>query len=316
MGRDSAKSAPSTAAVPLRRKLAVSLELLRDYGARTRDPVDFGPLFADLDAYHDLLRTHTGRALTDARVLEIGYGARPYRLIALISMGVDAFGVDAESPILRGTLAEYRTAFRTNGLERVAKSLVRHTLFDAHERKAFREQLARRGREVRIEPERFHVADAATLEVPEGSLDLIFSEDVFEHVGEDSLTALVPLMARWLKPDGLALIRPNIFTGITGGHLVEWNRRSLATGRSRRRSQPWDHLRARRKQPNTFLNHLWRRDYRELFGRHFEILDEHVALPDLGREHLTGAAAAELAGVPEDELFSNQVRFVLRPLPR
>jgi hypothetical protein len=316
MTQQRTKVAPSTAPVPLRRKVAVSFELLRDYAARTREPVDFGPLFADLDAYDELLRAHAGRALADARVLEIGYGARPYRLVALISMGVDAFGVDAESPILRGSLAEYRTAFRTNGLERVAKSLVRHTLFDARERKAFREELARRGRDVRIEAGRFEIADAANLVVPEGSLDLIFSEDVFEHVGQDSLTTLVPLMARWLKPDGLALIRPNIFTGITGGHLVEWYRRSLATGRSRRRSEPWDHLRGQRIQPNTFLNRLWRRDYRELFGTHFEILDEQVALPDLGREYLTGAAARELEAVPEEELFSNQVRFVLRPLPR
>jgi hypothetical protein len=316
MTQQATKSAPSTAPVPLRRKLAVSVELLLDYAARAREPVDFGPLFADLDAYDELLRAHAGRGLADARVLEIGYGARPYRLVALISMGVDAFGADAESPILRGTLAEYRTAFRTNGIERVAKSLVRHTLFDARERKAFRNQLASRGRDVRIEPERFQVADAATLEIPDGSQDLIFSEDVFEHVNQESLATLVPLMARWLKPDGLALIRPNIFTGITGGHLLEWNRRSLAVGRRRRRTEPWDHLRAQRVQPNTFLNRLWRREYRELFGRHFEIVDEQVALPDLGREYLTGAAAAELADVPDEELFSNQVRFVLRPLPR
>jgi hypothetical protein len=35
-------------------------------------------------------------------------------------------------------------------------------------------------------------------------------------------------MARWLKSDGVALIRHNIFMGITRGHLREWSRGSLS----------------------------------------------------------------------------------------
>jgi hypothetical protein len=38
-----------------------------------------------------------------------------------------------------------------------------------------------------------------------------------------------------------------------------------------------------------------------------------VSLPDLGRDELTPAVAEELRAIPEEELFSNQVRFVLRP---
>jgi hypothetical protein len=309
------KPAPSTADVPMRRKLAVGLELLADHAGRAREGVEFEPLLSDLAAYDQLLRRHGGPPLREARVLEIGYGARPYRLIALQSMGVDARGVDAESPILAGTVAEYLRAFRANGVERVAKSMVRHSLFDRRERRAFEHALARRGHELQIDLSRFEVCDAADLELPDRDLDLIFSEDVFEHVSRQSLERLLPRMRTWLRPGGIALIRPNVFTGITGGHLVEWNRRSFATGRARRLSEPWDHLRRRRFAPNTYLNELRRRDYRELFSRFFEILDEIVAEPDLGRELLTRDVRGDLADVPDEELFSNQVRFVLRRKP-
>jgi hypothetical protein len=35
--------------------------------------------------------------------------------------------------------------------------------------------------------------------------------------------------------------------------------------------------------------------------------------PGLGREYLDGSAKAELSGFSDEELFSNQVLFVLRP---
>jgi hypothetical protein len=55
-----------------------------------------------------------------------------------LSLGADAWGVDAEVPILRGSMREYLAVLRSNGLERVVKSLVRRTLFDRAERVAFR----------------------------------------------------------------------------------------------------------------------------------------------------------------------------------
>jgi len=152
------------------------------------------------------------------------------------------------------------------------------------------------------------------LEFPDDHFDLIFSEDVFEHVTRTSLEALVPKMARWLKPDGLALIRPNIFTGILGGHLAEWGYPSVLDPTQRRKSTPWEHLRARRFPPNTFLNEFRRSEYRELFSRAFAIVREEVLLPDLGREYLTDDVARELDAYPEEELFSNKVLFVLRPI--
>ncbi|HEV3228197.1 MAG TPA: class I SAM-dependent methyltransferase [Solirubrobacteraceae bacterium] len=305
------KLAPSTADLPLREKVAGSIALFRDHWQAAREPSGFDWVFEDIDQYDRLLRTHGARPLPEARVFEIGYGARPYRFIAMSSMGIDVEGVDAEMPVLTGRPREFNAIFARNGLERVLKSLARHLLFDGHERRQFEEALRVRGLRPTLDPSRLLVADAASLDGI-GPYDLIVSEDVFEHISEDSLGALVPALARWLAPTGLALIRPNIYTGITGGHLVEWNRRSFSR-RSRRRSEPWGHLRGRGYQANTYLNRLTRDDYRKLFEAHFEILDEQVALPDLGRELLTESVRQELRSWDEEELFSNQVRFVLRP---
>ena len=49
-----------------------------------------------------------------------------------------------------------------------------------------------------------------------------------------------------------------------------------------------------------------------MLGAHFELLEERVKYPDLGREYYTPEVAAELGDFSEEELFSNCVLFVLR----
>ena len=79
-----------------------------------------------------------------------------------------------------------------------------------------------------------------------------------------------------------------------------------------RKSEPWEHLRKKRYQADTYLNQLSRAQFRELFGKRFDILEERVQFPDLGREYLSPAVRDELSAYDEEELFSNQVMFVLR----
>ncbi len=80
-----------------------------------------------------------------------------------------------------------------------------------------------------------------------------------------------------------------------------------------RRSEPWEHLRRKRFRANVYLNELMRADYRRLFSQHFEIVEERVTKPDLGREYLSPEVAEELKRYSDEELFSNGVLFVLRP---
>jgi len=118
-------------------------------------------------------------------------------------------------------------------------------------------------------------------------------------------------MARTLSPQGLAIVTPDIFTGITGGHLAEWFHH-LVEKDIPRASEPWEHLRKQRFPGNTYLNELSRADYRSLFASHFDILEEQVMNPDMGRRWLTPEIKAELSPWSEEELLSNNVRFVLR----
>jgi SAM-dependent methyltransferase len=307
------KFSPSTADVSILRKGAENVKLLRTHVRGRYAPVQFSSMFDQLEEYDTRLHEQTGRRLRQAQVFEIGYGARPWRLIALVSMGIDASGVDVEVPLLSGGWREVLEAFRRNGSQRALKSLVRHMLVDKRERSVLAQELQQRGCDLRIEASRFLVSDATSLDLPDDQFDLIFSEDVFEHIATPSLEALVPRMAKWLKPDGLALISPNVFTGILGGHLSEWSYPSVLDPTVKRKSAPWEHLRARRFPPNTFLNELGRSQYRELLAQEFAIVEEVVLLPDLGREYLTGDVARDLSGYPEEELFSNKVLFVLRP---
>ncbi len=303
---------PSTAPIALGRKAEEYRLLLRSYVQRTARSPRLDYVMRDIGEYDRLLQAHAGTELRSARVFEIGYGARPYRQVALQSMGVDVEGVDAEQPVLRGTPRELRAAWRVNGPERALKSMLRRAVFDPRERAVLRRELAAHGLSWRCDSSRLRVCDAADVELPEGSLDLVFSEEVFQSVELGSLRRIVPAMERWLRPGGLALIRPNVYTGITGGLLQEWSRWSVAHPPRSRRSEPWEHLRGGRYEPNTHANGLTRDEYRELFAPHFELIEERVKEPQLGHEYLTPEVAAELSAWSEEELFSNCVLFVLR----
>lgn len=270
-------------------------------------------VFSDFELYNKLLLNYSNVTLESAKVLEIGFGARPNRLISLTSMGVDACGVDLEMPVLRGISREFIAILKENGVERLLKSILRFTFFDLNERWYLSKALQKRGHNLKINEDRFFVDDAVNLKIQPHSLDLIFSEDVFEHIPPHSLKVLIPTMAQWLKPNGLALIRPNIFTGITGGHLAEWFPQALENKNMQRKSEPWEHLSRNRYQANTYLNQLSRSDYRNLFSSAFQILEERVKDPNLGREFLSPEVLVNLKGYSDEELFSNLTLFVLKP---
>lgn len=312
---DQKLSSTSSAAIPLHEKLRELSLIFFGRLSGLFKPWSAQGLFLDIEEYGGLLQKYAGRGLAGASGFEVGYGARPSRLFAMAASGIDVTGIDIDVPLLRCSPREISSMIRRNGFERALKSVARFVLFDLTERRRLDKALRKRGFKLKIEPHRFHVGDAAGFTLLRHSLDFIYSEDVFEHVQASSLQALVPRMAEWLKPDGLAFIRPHVYTGIAGGHLIEWYPSTVGDPRPRR-SEPWEHLRQRRFKANTHLNELCLADYRKLFQQHFEILEERVRQPDLGRQYLTPEIAAELSQWSDEELFSNRILFVLRPLPR
>jgi hypothetical protein len=187
-------------------------------------------------------------------------------------------------------------------------------LFDLSERKQLARVLARvSGRPFEVPLDRLVVADAsdpAFWQAHPGPYDFVYSEDVFEHIPPGDLREVVAQIAAHLANDGVAVIRPMIWTGIKGGHHVEYF--FYRSGCEPASVPPWDHLRGRRFPANTYLNKLSRRDYVRLFSERLEIVEEIELEPDLGRELLTPELRAELSAYDDYELFSNKVSFVLR----
>jgi Methyltransferase domain len=303
----------SVAGIPLRRKVsewAKQFLLL----ARRRSPFverDLAWLLEDVHAYDACARRFLGRSIADCRVLEIGFGARPYRLFALHAFGADVLGVDLDQPVLR--LQDVIASSRTNGLERALKSAARYVLFDLSENGQLTRFLARvGGRPFEVPLDRLVVADAsdpAFWEAYPGPYDFVYAEDVFEHIPEGDLRDVVAQLATHLTDDGVAVIRPMIWTGIKGGHRAEYF--FYRGGPAPASVPPWEHLRGRQFAP-VYLNKLTRRDYVRLFKEHLEIVEEVELEPDLGRELLTPELRTQLSAYDDYELFSNKVSFVLR----
>lgn len=307
-----ALSRSSLAHVDFRQKWRQAIALLsmrRDKASR-RQYIE--GILTHIEGLRSTYERLTGRSFAEARVFEIGFGAQPFRLIALMSMGIRVSGIDLDLPMLRFSPWNLARICKRNGFERALKTGIRSLLFDRRDYANLKAALNRRGSSLRINAADLMVGDATTCDFGTEPLDLVYSQDVFEHIPLAGIENIMTRLAAQLAPGSLALITPNIFTGITGGHLPEWYWDSEDND-SPRQSEPWEHLRKERFEANTYLNRLSRKDYREVFSRHFEILEENVQAPNLGRHRLTPEIKAELAQWDDEELFSNTVQFVLRP---
>ncbi len=260
----------SVAEATISEKALEAITFLRWRFARDKSPKQFEKVLAEIAEYQKIYERLSGHPFQNARVLEIGFGAQPSRLIAINSMGIDVRGIDLDTPMLEFRVGHIIRILRTNGAERAAKTAVRNLLFDKRERAGLRLALKQRGFEMKLDQSRLLVGDAATYDYGEKKLDLIYSEDVLEDIPAADLDKLVAKLSASLAPDGIALLRPNVFTGITGGHLLEWYPH-LAEKQLDRRSEPWEHLRKARYTPNTYLNRVTRLEYRMLFAKHFDI---------------------------------------------
>ena len=268
-------------------------------------------LLSEIDDYAKKYNAVTGGDLSEASILEIGYGARPNRLIALMSLGYAAKGIDLDKPLLKGRMAEFVQVYRRNGAKRFLKSLIRHTLFDKHERRSLQKVLKSRGCNLNIDESKFLVGDARSFQFPSGSIDFIYSEDVFEHIPPDAIHAICGNLSHAISSAGLALVSPAVHTGIAGGHLVEWYPHTLDLNNSRD-SEPWEHLRKRRYHAGCYLNELRVHEFKKIFEMYFDVIEVLSIESGLGRRWLTSQIRQELAAYSEAELLSNKWTFVLR----
>ena len=306
-----ARSHSSREDVSLVQTLRQALTFLRWRLKFGSDLVHLDDFLESLDWMASTYERLSGRRFADSRAFEIGYGARPIRLIALNSMGVNVCGIDLDAPMIHFSVARLFTIVKTNGPVRALKTAVRNLLFDRKDREMLAKVLRARGHALRIDEARMLVGDAARFDFGERKFDLIYSFDVFEHIPPSDLEVLVSHIAASLTPDGIAVIVPSMYTGITGGHLPEWFVHKVDED-TQRKTEPWEHLRKSRATADAYLNRWKRTDYRKLFSAYFEILEETDEFPELGKRWMTPAIREELGAWSDEDLYSNSVQFVLR----
>lgn len=316
--QNSLKSASSIGAVTLKGRLKEALALARMHLAKRKQRIDFTPFVKFADEYESYAQKYLGKDLRSLKVVEIGYGARPLRLSWLYSLGVDVTGIDLDSPVLSLSFSALHQTLRKNGIERALKSAARQIITGQKEYTDLGFEFERRHPNVKlaVPAERLLVGNAAdpALWSRLGPVQLIYSEDVFEHIPLDSIPQVLDQIHHALSPGGIALIRPSIFTGIAGGHNVEWYPHTLDKPLTRS-SKPWEHLRENRFPANTYLNSAGFATYVELFKHKFETLEIDKGNMELGMEFLDEETRAALSSYSDEDLMLNSVLFVLRPLP-
>src|SRR5208282_3433758 len=128
-GQATRKFAPrktaSSRALPFGQK---SRELLRIFGMFASGIFDrktIDGVIADVEDYDRMLFAYSGSGLKNARVFEVGYGARPLRLFAASAFGANITGIDLDAPMLTASPRVIFDMWRRNGPERALKSVIR-----------------------------------------------------------------------------------------------------------------------------------------------------------------------------------------------
>lgn len=258
-------------------------------------------------AFYRTLRARIG-AVRGLRVLDVGCGKSYWLCLLLASDGAEVTGVDTEEVMPGRGLSKYRRIAAANGFERAARTAVWDWLFARPYYAALEREFGQPLRHDRVDLRRY---DGVHLDLPDASVDLVVSHEVFEHVAD--LPALLASLRRVLKPQGCTYIYVHSWTSVSGGHHIAWKH---ADTRPSKVVAPWDHLRGKRHPwIPSWLNGLRERDYRSAFESGYAIRD-WIPGAEEGRALLTPAIRAELAGYDERELLTKGFTIIARPLPQ
>jgi SAM-dependent methyltransferase len=232
-------------------------------------------------------------------VLEVGCGSRPGTLLLHHTAGTPALGIDYDTPALNwmGLLGQ----LRANGPERMAKTLVRRTLFD---RRYYRRLTELYGAPLRMDVDARRM-DARSLALPDASFDLVYSSAVFEHI--DGIDLAVAEIARVLRPGGTAWIGVHLYPSLSGGHVLAW----ADPSRPPASPPPWDHLRGRTHPTHVYLNGLRADDYLDVFRRHLTVANHRYIVE--GEDLVTDEIVEETGYSREDLTRTTLEATLTRP---
>ena len=267
-------------------------------GARRADPAAGVGQFLDMcstaeRAYCEL----TGHGLTGAKAMEIGPGTAMSQMY-YFAQKCDVIGVDLDVLAPGFNPLDYLRMLRVNGPKRVVKTIGRK--FFAHDR-AFREALRKKLRVAKLRRPRVAQMDAARMDLPDASFDIIYSFKVFEHLPDPR--AVLQEMVRVLKPGGVAYIYAHLFTCDSGFHDLR-----IISGQ-REQIPYWAHLRPQHQEKvkaSSYLNQWRLSQWKQLFGQELPGASiRHIWDDSLRNELRLLRSAGELSSYSDEELLTH-----------
>jgi SAM-dependent methyltransferase len=284
------------------RRLRLYLSLVRYSNAHNRDFArEHYSFFA---AMLEALRQR-GKDPRGLRVLDVGCGKSYWLTLLLHSYGAHVTGVDTEYVQAGFRPRKYLAILRRNGFERALKTLIWDLVYA---RPYYRELARQCPFPLRFDGVDTRVAPDGRLAFSESGFDLAVSHEVFEHIRD--VDAVVRDLRRLLRPDGLTYIYVHNFASISGGHHIAWK---FPDTEPSRLVPPWDHLREKRfPDIPSWLNGMRESEYREVFERHFTIL-QWIPSGREGAGLLSPAIRRELAHYSVEELLTKGFTIVAQP---
>lgn len=243
--------------------------------------------------------------LEGLRALDVGCGNMLPATISLTGLGMHVTGIDIDpyEPPLRALPRRMKQEGKARALSMTARNM----LIDG---KVQRGLAARFPHKVRINALDVRVMDAAKIEFPDNTFDLIFSTAVFEHI--ENMPAVLMEVYRVLKPGSVGRLHAHLWTSRTGSHTTEMmDERGVPLP-----VKPWDHLLNPQFRANCYLNFFRDMDYR----RHIEetpldIVDWVRSKPDPKEEAmLEGELGEQLEakGYSREELLTTSLSMIVR----
>lgn len=282
------------------------------YKALNRVKKNVSVVVADMLSDYEDIEGYCGGDLSGMSILEIGHGQLPLQLAYFSCRSSKAVGIDLDVVPQSFCIQSYLKVYRTNGLRRCLKTVAREVLgFNSAYRKEFCKQM-----KLDVFPKLdMRYGDVShVIDLPDDSVDLVFSTDVFEHLADPG-QALVEIK-RVCKPGGLVITRT-----LHGNHYNSLHDIDVLHGVKKGR---WAHLRpaiSAEVVQGAYVNGITIEEWKVIFTNNFtnsatkNIPVEKNILQKLISELGEARGEIELENISDEELLTDHLLIVSRNDP-
>jgi len=289
----------------LRATVGEAVQLFRGgQAARAHLPGDIAKQIALATLARSAYQKATGTPLSGKKAVEIGAG-QTLLLARALGTDNDVVATDLDVFVEGFDLGAYRTMLRQNGAKRTLKTIGRKVLgVDSNSLKELRRQLG----VARLPKAVGRQMDATKLDFPDGSIDLVYSFNVFEHLPDP--TSVWRDAKRVLRTGGVLLTHLHLYTSDSGCHDLR-----IIRGEHDQIGH-WPHLRPseqRKVQNSAYLNKFSLAEWRRLLDAEFPGgTIEHIRDDEHRGELERLRAEGELGAFSDEDLLTRNVVSVWR----